>query len=263
MVVAERARVAAAGVLVTLTVVLVTLAAVNATPASTSSDHSSSNLLKHLTFLYKDTYVLYGNGRRSERDLPICSSRGEACNLAHRRFWLTPITERLCRCADRSECPLHFGGLNDTLSQHVSNRAQLKFCGNVMTFLEECKQGEVALKLHRVERQNQPFPSSSVREGFDTHTTVMCRCPWPNLWTLVDTRTPSPTEKLYFYTCNELTKCKRWEECGHIRNDTLESYYMCSCPEHHMCVFKGSQPTHITTQLHFHGHAYTGICTPN
>lgn len=56
----------------------------------------------------------------------MCAFPGEACNLAHKRFWLTPITERLCRCPDRSECPLHFNGLNDTHSQHVSNRAQLK-----------------------------------------------------------------------------------------------------------------------------------------
>lgn len=64
--------------------------------------------------------------RRSERDMPECSSNAEACNLAHRRYWITPVTERLCRCSDRSECPLHFTDLHDPLSQHVSNRAQFK-----------------------------------------------------------------------------------------------------------------------------------------
>nr|XP_045625807.1 uncharacterized protein LOC123775056 isoform X2 [Procambarus clarkii]XP_045625808.1 uncharacterized protein LOC123775056 isoform X2 [Procambarus clarkii]XP_045625809.1 uncharacterized protein LOC123775056 isoform X2 [Procambarus clarkii] len=236
---------------------------VDSTPTTAQASHSPSDLLRHLSLLYKGTYVLYGNGRRSERDLPECSSANEACNVAHRRFWLTPITERLCRCADRSECPLHFTGLNDTLSQHVSNRAQLKFCGPVMEELNECREGDVALKLRRVERQNQPFPSSAIREGADTHTTILCQCPWPNLWMLAETEMPSPTETIHFYTCNPLPKCKRGDECGHIRADTLESYYTCSCPEHHLCIFKGPQLTHNTSRLHFNGHAYSGMCTAN
>ncbi|KAK8736841.1 hypothetical protein OTU49_004671 [Cherax quadricarinatus] len=240
-----------------LLVVATTL--VDATPAITHGESSTSDL-RHL---YKGTYVLYGNGRRSERDLPECASAGEACNLAHRRFWLTPITERLCRCADRSECPLHFNGLNNTLSQHVSNRAQLKFCGRIMEEMSECQGDEVALKLRRVERENQPFPGSAIKEGADVHTNIMCRCPWPNSWIMTKTEAPSPTETIYLYTCNQLPKCKTGEECGHIRADTLESYYTCSCPQHHLCIFKGPQLTHITTQLHFHGQAYSGKCTSN
>ncbi|XP_071537222.1 uncharacterized protein [Panulirus ornatus] len=256
----------AAGMLLTMVLMLVTTTEANATPSTTGQtedDSSISNLLEHLSLLYKNTYVVYGNGRRSERDLPECASSEEACNLAHSRFWLTPITERLCRCSDRFECPLHFTGLNDTLSQHVSNRAQLKFCGKVMEKSAKCREGEIALKVHYVERQSQPFPSSTTWEGIDTHTTIMCRCPWPNSWTLADTQIPSPKETIYSYTCDQLPRCNTGDECGYIRADTLASYYLCSCPVQHRCIFRGPQPTQIITKLHFHGPAYTGKCTPN
>ncbi|XP_037783954.1 U-scoloptoxin(11)-Sm5a-like [Penaeus monodon] len=266
--VAESVRVAAAaaGVFVTLAVVLITVAVVNSCAAPTADeDPGASDLLSHLSLLYKGTYVIYGNGRRSERDLPVCAYPGEACNLAHKRFWLTPITERLCRCPDRSECPLHFNGLNDTHSQHVSNRAQLKFCGNVMEELSDCKAGDLALKVRQVERHDQPFPStvSSVNHGADVHSELQCRCPWPHRWTLAETRIPSPSETVFMYTCDELPKCRVGDECGRIRADTLESYYSCSCPENHLCLFRDPQSTHSTRQLHFQGKAYKATCTPN
>lgn len=57
--------------------------------------------------------------------------------------------------------------------------------------------------------------------------------------------------------------CRSGDKCANIRADTLESYYSCSCPEGHLCVFKGSPHTHIIKELHFHGHAYTATCMPN
>lgn len=74
-----------------------------------------------------------------------------------------------------------------------------------MEEVAECGKGEVALKVHYVERQTQPFPSSTTWEGIDTYTTIMCRCPWPNSWTLTDTKIPSPKETLYFYICNQVS----------------------------------------------------------
>ncbi|XP_066951808.1 uncharacterized protein [Macrobrachium rosenbergii] len=266
-----RVAAAAAGVFVTLVVILVTLAvvssSVNAAPADTEADDEppKSDLLKHLSLLYQGTYVLYGKGRRSERDLPVCATPAEACNLAHRRYWLTPITERLCRCADKSECPLHFTSLNDTQSQHVSNRAQLKFCSPIVEELPLCANGEPALKIKKVERKGSPYPPFGTvkTEGVDTHSTLLCHCPWPNRWTLSQTTTTSPTETFLLYTCDQLPKCKTEEECGHIRADTLESYYSCSCPEQHVCVFERPQRAAFTSELHFEGHAYTAQCTPN
>ncbi|KAK7069528.1 hypothetical protein SK128_026832 [Halocaridina rubra] len=269
-----RAAVAAAGIFATLGVTLVTLAVVNAvnaaTPSSPSADGTEieppqSDLLKHLSLLYQGTYVLYGKGRRSERDLPVCSTAGEACNLAHKRYWLTHITERLCRCADRSECPLHFSGINDTLSQHVSNRAQLKFCNSITEDLPVCSDREPALKIKKLHRKASPFPTNvaTKTEGTDTHSTLLCRCPWPNKWTLVQTTTPSATETILLYSCDQLPKCPSNGECGYIRADTLESYYSCSCPEQHICVFTRPQQAHVTSQLHFEGHAYTAKCLPN
>lgn len=270
----ERVAATAAGVVVTLVACLATLAVVSVSVSATTAEAETetiimepppSELLKHLLQLYPGIYVTYGKGRRSERDLPVCATAGEACNLAHRRYWLRPITERLCRCADRSKCPLHFTGLNDTSSQHVSNRAQLKFCSSVVGELPDCANGEPAMKVKRVQRKASPFRTHSAlkTEGVDTHSTLMCHCPWPNRWTLAQTTTASPTETLLLYTCHQLPQCRTGDECGHIRADTLESYYSCSCPEKHICVFTGPQQTKVMSQLHFEGHAYTATCTPN
>lgn len=62
---AESVRVAAAaaGVFVTLAVVLITVAVVNSCAAPTAEeDPGASELLSHLSLLYKGTYVIYGNG---------------------------------------------------------------------------------------------------------------------------------------------------------------------------------------------------------
>lgn len=229
--------------------------------ASSDTNSSPSGLLRHL---FKGTYVLYSNGRRSERDMPECSSEAEACNLAHRRYWFTPITERLCRCKDRSECPLQFTNLNDPLSQHVSNRAQLKFCGPVMEHMPQCREGEVALRMQYIERKNEPpYHSSTPPESRDTHTTLLCRCPWPYAWRLDNTTTSLALNKRVFhYKCHKLPQCSHGNRCGYIRKDTLETYYTCSCPQHHLCGLTRPQSTVITSQLHFHGPAYIGHCIP-
>lgn len=63
--VAESVRVAAAaaGVFVTLAVVLITVAVVKSCAAPTADeDPGASELLSHLSLLYKGTYVIYGNG---------------------------------------------------------------------------------------------------------------------------------------------------------------------------------------------------------
>ncbi|KAG0722927.1 hypothetical protein GWK47_043577 [Chionoecetes opilio] len=247
---------------VTVTHALVLMILVTVTASSeTKPPPASYGILRH--FL-KGTYVVYSNGRRSERDMPECSSKMEACNLVRRRYWFTPVTERLCRCKDRSECPLHFSDLLDPLAQHISNRAQLKFCGSVRDKLSQCQDGQVALRMQRIERKSQvPYPSSTPPESRDTHTTLLCRCPWPHTWSLVNTTTTntSVTEHISLYTCTELHQCTRGDPCGYIREDTLETYYTCTCPQHHLCVFKGPQLTVTTNQLHFHGNAYVGRCT--
>lgn len=61
----------------------------------------------------------------------------------------------------------------------------------------------------------------------------------------------------------QLPKCRRGDQCGYIREDTLETYYSCSCPEHHLCVFMGPQKPTVTSMLHYQGNVYTGHCTPH
>ncbi|MPC08329.1 hypothetical protein E2C01_000911 [Portunus trituberculatus] len=238
---------------------------VTVTVTATASSKTTSNASGVLRHLVKGTYLLYTNGRRSERDLPVCASKAEACNLAHRRYWLTPITERLCRCKDRSECPLHFTALQDPLAQHVTNRGQLKFCGSFIEKLSQCKEGEVALKMQLVRRPNAPpYSSSTPSKVIDPHTTLLCRCPWPYAWSLTNATTSATrTERTYLYTCQELPMCRRGEKCGYIREDTLETYYTCSCPEQQLCMFRGPQSTVTTSQLHYIGKAYIGRCTPH
>ncbi|XP_063847078.1 U-scoloptoxin(11)-Sm5a-like isoform X2 [Scylla paramamosain] len=229
--------------------------------ASSETNSNPSDVLRHLV---KGTYLLYTNGRRSERDLPVCASEAEACNLAHRRYWLIPITERLCRCKDRSECPLHFTNLQDPLAQHVTNRGQLKFCSSSIEKLSQCKEGEVALRMQLVRRLNAPpYSSSTPSEIIDPHTTLLCRCPWPYAWSLTNaTASATSSEHTYLYTCHELPMCRRGDKCGYIREDTLETYYTCSCPEQQLCMFRGPQSTVTTSQLHYYGKAYIGRCTP-
>ncbi|CAL4099859.1 unnamed protein product [Meganyctiphanes norvegica] len=229
--------------------------------ATQTKDLLSSLATSHLS---KGTYLIFGTGRRSERDLPVCDNPLEACNLVHKRYWLKPITERFCRCEDRSECPLYFTNLSDSNAQHVSNRAQLQFCGGTLNDIKECVHNEPALEVRRVERKKDPFSmSKSAVEGYDTRSRLLCRCHWPHRWILQETQTPSPAEMIFLYTCQKLPECRRYEVCGSIRADTLESYYTCSCPVGHLCVFPGHPATtHTQSNLHFYGEAYTASCLP-
>ncbi|KAK4297585.1 hypothetical protein Pmani_006255 [Petrolisthes manimaculis] len=251
--------------------VLVLVMGVCATP-TTSSPHTYRYLnithrLQQFSIFNKGTHVLYGSGRKSEVDLPKCESPNEACNLAHKRFWLTPITERLCRCPDGSECPPRYTSLRDSLTQHVSNRGQLKFCDDGITKLGVCKEGDIALSVRKLDKQIEvDLPTTNtttVIKQVDSHTTLACRCPWPRAWTLIKTVNTSPNGTLSTYTCSKLGKCMTGEECGFIRQDTLESYYTCSCPEQHLCLFIRPQTPIIVTHMHFHGWAYTARCMPN
>lgn len=61
----------------------------------------------------------------------------------------------------------------------------------------------------------------------------------------------------------QLGRCGSREVCGFIRQDTLESYYTCSCPQKHLCLFLRPKTPKIVTHMHFHGWAYTARCTPN
>lgn len=94
---AESVRVAAAaaGVFVTLAVVLITVAVVNSCAAPTAEeDPGASELLSHLSLLYKGTYVIYGNGvSRPGLRAPLARG-GNAllnCHLSSLRFHPTKI----------------------------------------------------------------------------------------------------------------------------------------------------------------------------
>jgi len=248
----------------TFLVVATALAATTKDQDPLERTRQTKDLLSRLptSHLDKGTYHIFGTGRQQSRDLPECENPLEACNLVHKRYWLTPITERFCRCGNRTECPLYFTNLTDHNAQHVSNRAQLQFCDGTLNGIKECEDNEPALEVRSVERKNEKKATSTV-EGYDTRSRLLCRCPWPYRWKLQETQTPSSDELLFLYTCQKLPECRRYEVCGSIRADTLESYYTCSCPVGHLCVFPGHPAdTHTQSHLHFYGDAYTASCLP-
>lgn len=62
---------------------------------------------------------------RSEKNLPICDETS-VCSVLHKRYWLPPIADRLCRCVNNDECPWRWATEPDNYTMMLNNRAQLK-----------------------------------------------------------------------------------------------------------------------------------------
>ncbi|XP_013784449.1 uncharacterized protein LOC106468561 [Limulus polyphemus] len=202
----------------------------------------------------QESYVSYGNGATSERNLPVCENPNRACNVLHKRFWLSPLAIRLCKCPDRSECPTAWSE-GDDQTVHVNRRAQLKFCGKVGE-QDNCTENSLALVTERV-RDSAQIISHNVE--------VHCHCPKEHYYDRLNFNvTLAPQERRIerqYYRCIPLERCGRWDFCGHITTVRYETYHVCTCPVNHICIMVNRQTIHAMEPL-FDGLAYRGLCTP-
>lgn len=245
---------------------------------------SSTNFKNYLVLLYKGSYVGYGNGRYSERDLPECGGGDtalEACNLTHRRYWLPPLVERLCRCPGHTACPLHSGARTNAtdggggervleegsdedesgearqqlLEQHINNRAHLQFCnvGLTSSGLEACSSGAAGLTVQLVEHTHPATASHSPGQVvLDSHTALHCRCQPPRYWKLLNTSHEAITrdggadthhQQYRRHNLNRVTSARtHYYECQQL--PTCTTYELCSevRPDTHESYYTCSCP---------------------
>lgn len=69
-----------------------------------------------------------------ESDLHECKVN-EACNVIYERFWASSLTERLCRCPNRKECPWQWMKEPENSSLQLNNKSYMKVCKNVYYML--------------------------------------------------------------------------------------------------------------------------------
>lgn len=53
--------------------------------------------------------------------------------------------------------------------------------------------------------------------------------------------------------------CESLEFCGYARTDLYSTYYRCTCPEKHLCIFKNKIQVNIQ-ELLYSGPAYMAYC---
>jgi len=201
---------------------------------------------------YREPLFVYPNGILNDRDLPFCVDN-MACNLVHQRFWFSPLVMRLCRCLDKSECPWEWLD-KDEHQMYINPRAQLKFCAPVSS-LHECSQKETAL-VSRLE----------MNEDLERHMVdAKCFCPKFHYFdrtvfnvSQIGNATIIITQQ---YTCKELEDCLPGDFCGHITGNHYQTYYVCTCPQHHLCLMKNKKKKLVNEAL-YNGYAYQGVCTP-
>ncbi|ODM89634.1 hypothetical protein Ocin01_17049 [Orchesella cincta] len=201
-----------------------------------------------------------------------------ACNIIHRRYFYPPIVERLCRCPDRTECPMEWSqppkykdlfvdtkGAKSSVSTTpstksattmdpytvmVSSRSQLKFCTEVATNLPDC---EGTSKHNKEHIDDIVSMVKTVRKTFIAPelpiVTVNCFCPpLYRRWKFMSKNETTErgnngtAETNYNYRCDKMRRCKTDQQCGTVRTDLHFSYYHCSCPKEHLCVPKVYPP---------------------
>ncbi|CAL8099079.1 unnamed protein product [Orchesella dallaii] len=241
----------------------------------------SSSGLSNPLYIGGDTNRLQQPGSTrnpADSKKPDFSKYLSACNIIHRRYFYPPIVERLCRCPDRTECPMEWSqppkykdlfvdtkGTKPTVSTTpstksamtmdpftvmVSSRSQLKFCSEVATNLPVC---EGPSKNNKDQVEDVISMVKTVRKTFIAPelpiVTVNCFCPpLYRQWKFMSRNETTErgnngtTEANYHYRCDKMRRCKADQQCGTVRTDLHFSYYHCSCPKEHICVPKVYPP---------------------
>lgn len=209
-------------------------------------------IILKITDCQQTSYVIYGNGATSERNLPDCETQTTACSIVYHRFWLSNMVVRLCKCLDRSECPFNWA-MNDKYTMNFNNRAQLKFCSKVRN-LHKCNTTEVALKVHNRKSNITKFSLS---------INVFCYCSQMHFYKFSysneSEHEPGILTQKNYYSCLTKKNCLSREFCGHITVDKYEIYKVCRCPENHICVMENRQTTQVVEPL-YEALAYKGLC---
>ncbi|RLU16277.1 hypothetical protein DMN91_012037 [Ooceraea biroi] len=196
----------------------------------------------------------YTNGVEGESDLHHCAPH-EVCNVVHDRFWMPSLTERLCHCANGRECPWQWTKTLDNSTVSLNNRSVLK----VHQRYRDAKVAELETCAHRQE-------AATVHGEGDTsnnyiipyNVTVNCACPQTHYWKL-QRYTYAESGLVQVFKCVRKRMCEALEFCGYIRADLYSTYYRCTCPERHFCIFKNTIRVNVQ-ELLYSGPAYMAYC---
>ncbi|KAK6630756.1 hypothetical protein RUM44_002925 [Polyplax serrata] len=225
---------------------------------------SFANKLNKVTFIYP-------TGTQSERDLFICPENS-ACNIIHKRFWLPPLVERMCRCPQRHECKWLWTEEANNYTMMLDNRSQIKFCSD-LSELPSCSLKKVAVQeivktsssnTTDIGAQKNRFGQKLIKQRDQRNVTSFCHCKEPHYWKLRanSTKFDEVTHtRQQSYVCSKLKKCISKELCGYIRTDTYSTYYRCSCPKGHMCISK-DKTLYKMEEMLFNGRGYKAFCYP-
>ncbi|XP_011687285.1 PREDICTED: uncharacterized protein LOC105449659 [Wasmannia auropunctata] len=170
----------------------------------------------------------YMKGVEGESDLHNCEPY-EVCNIIHDRFWMPGLTERLCRCSNGKECPWQWTKTFDNSTMFLNNRSILKFCTQLME-LKVCTHKQEAVTVYGEGDTNNSYI-------IPYNVTINCICPQTHYWKL-QKYTYEEHGLVQIFRCVKKRMCETLEFCGYIRADLYSTYYRCTCPEKHLCVFK-------------------------
>ncbi|XP_076174818.1 uncharacterized protein LOC143150430 [Ptiloglossa arizonensis] len=204
-----------------------------------------SSKLSNVTFKYMDSI----NG---ESDLHECGIN-EACNVIHNRFWVSSLTERLCRCPSGKECPWQWMKQLGNWSLSLNNRSYMEFCGSI-TEMKACTYQNEGIKVHGKSDTNNSHL-------IPYNVTLNCFCSQSHYWRLQKYVYDENDLITQTFKCVKKRMCNTHEFCGNIRSDLYSTYYKCTCPEDHLCIFKDRSIENVQ-ELLYSGPAYKAYCLP-
>ncbi|XP_077524303.1 U-scoloptoxin(11)-Ssd3a-like [Amblyomma americanum] len=210
--------------------------------------------------------VVYGNGATWERELPPCASERSACSLVHRRYWLSPLEVRLCRCPRKEPCPEGFDTAPGGSALNVTSRTQLKVCSG--WHAPVCNASQVSLVTKVVRKLG---PGAQANDTRQTHADVVCRCSVQDAEIYYrrahgnSTASSTYYEQRQYFTCESIPDCKPEEPCGHVTRDFYAIYRTCNCPPNNLCTvpmnFSDRRLVNVRKAL-YEGAAYVALCQP-
>ncbi|XP_024886401.1 uncharacterized protein LOC112463925 isoform X2 [Temnothorax curvispinosus] len=160
------------------------------------------------------------------------------------------LTERLCHCPNGRECPWQWTKTFDNSTIFLNNRSILKFCTQLME-LETCAYKQEAVVVHGEGDTNNSYI-------IPYNVTISCICPQTHYWKL-QKYTYEEHGLVQIFRCVKKRMCESLEFCGYIRSDLYSTYYRCTCPEKHLCVFKNKTQVNVQ-ELLYSGPAYMAYC---
>ncbi|XP_076247398.1 uncharacterized protein LOC143187204 [Calliopsis andreniformis] len=199
--------------------------------------------LSNVTFKYLDDI----NG---ESDLHECEIN-EACNVIHNRFWVSSLTERLCRCPNGKECPWQWTKELRSSSQLLNNKSRMEFCAPI-TQMDVCTYKSEAIKVHGKSDTNNSYL-------IPYNVTLSCDCPESHYWRLQRYTYEENNLITQVFKCVKKRRCDVNDFCGHIRFDLYSIYSRCTCPQNHLCIFKDRNMENVQ-ELLYSGPAYKAYC---